>query len=194
MPSRTMFLPVAESRRPSRHVVPKVDNFMKAGRLKSNTTGGLRAIAIFEAAKGVLVLAAGFSLFALLHRDVQAMAEQLVRQLHFSPAKHFPNIFGMLASELTDSHLRMLAFLAAVYSAMRFIEAYGLWFARAWAEWFALVSCSVYLPIELFELAKGFSWLKIGLIALNLLIALYLAYVIWRNRTAHHLLKESDSG
>jgi uncharacterized membrane protein (DUF2068 family) len=149
---------------------------------------------MFEAAKGVLVLTAGFSLFALLHSDVQALAEQLVRQLHFNPAKRFPNIFGMLSSGLSDAHLRLLAVLAALYSAMRFIEAYGLWFAKAWAEWFALVSCSVYLPIELYELAKGFSWLKIGLISLNLAIALYLAYVIWRNRTAHHLIKEGSSG
>ncbi|NTV93162.1 MAG: DUF2127 domain-containing protein [Chlorobiaceae bacterium] len=145
---------------------------------------------MFETAKGLLVLAAGFSLFAFVQADAQALAEQLVRQLHFNPAKHFPKIFAMLSSGLTDAHLRIFALLAGLYSALRFIEAYGLWFATSWAEWFALVSCSAYLLIEFYELAKGFSWLKIGLISLNLAIALYLAYVLKRSRTAYQLVKE----
>ena len=146
---------------------------------------------MFEATKGVLVVAAGFSLFAFVHGDVSAFLEQLVAQLHFNPAKHFPKIFAMLSSGLSDAHLRLLALLAALYSSMRFIEAYGLWFGKSWAEWFALVSCSVYLPIEVYELAKGVSWIKIGLVAVNLAIVFYMAYVLRNKRTAHRLLKES---
>jgi uncharacterized membrane protein (DUF2068 family) len=148
---------------------------------------------MFEATKGVLVVAAGFSLFAFVHGDVSAFLEQLVAQLHFNPAKHFPKIFAMLSSGLSDAHLRLLALLAALYSSMRFIEAYGLWFGKSWAEWFALVSCSVYIPIEIYELWKGFSWLKIGFISVNLAIVLYLAFVLRRSRTAHLLVKEGGA-
>ena len=159
----------------------------------NTTIGGLRAIAVFEAAKGILVLAAGFSLFALLHGDTQVTVGQLVRQLPFNPAMHFPKIFSLISSGLTSAHLHMLAMLAALYSAMRFIEAYGLWFARTWAEWFALVSCSVYLPIEIYELAKGFSWIKISLVAVNLVIVLYIAAVLRKKRTAHYLVREGGA-
>lgn len=162
--------------------------------MKGNTIRGLRAIATFEATKGVLVLAACFSLFAFVHGDVKAFTGHLAKQLHFDPATHFPRLFALLSSGLTDAHLRLLALLAAVYSAMRFIEAYGLWFGKSWAEWFALVSCSVYIPIELYELWKGFTWLKIGFISVNLAIVLYLGFVLRRSRTAHHLVKEGGAG
>jgi uncharacterized membrane protein (DUF2068 family) len=149
---------------------------------------------MLEAAKGIIVLVAGFTLFAFIHGDVQSFSEQLVSNLHFDPAEHFPRIFGTLSSGLTDSNLRLFALIAGIYSTMRFIEAYGLWFARTWAEWFALVSCCVYLPIELYELAKGVSWLKICFFLVNLAIALYLASVLRRNRKARHLVKEGRGG
>jgi hypothetical protein len=40
---------------------------------------GLRAIAVYEAAKGCLVLLAGMGLLGLIHRDVQEAGEELVR-------------------------------------------------------------------------------------------------------------------
>ena len=54
---------------------------------------GLKMVAGIEAAKGVLVLAAGLGLFELMHRDVQAGAERLVRNFHFNPASHYPRVF-----------------------------------------------------------------------------------------------------
>ena len=58
-------------------------------------------MALLEGAKGVLVLAAGLGLFALAHRDVQAIAEDLVRHLHLNPARRFPRIFLHLVANLT---------------------------------------------------------------------------------------------
>jgi hypothetical protein len=48
---------------------------------------GLRIVALFEGAKGVLLLAAGFGLLSLIHDDVQKMAEELVRHFHLNPAR-----------------------------------------------------------------------------------------------------------
>jgi uncharacterized membrane protein (DUF2068 family) len=61
-----------------------------------------------------------------------------------------------------------------VYAVVRFVEAYGLWHARRWAEWFAVVSGGVYLPMELYELSRGVTLLKVGAILLNLLVVIYL--------------------
>jgi ABC-type transport system substrate-binding protein len=45
-----------------------------------------------------------------------------------------------LASNVTDAKLWTAAAAAVVYSIVRFVEAYGLWHRRIWAEWFALLS------------------------------------------------------
>ena len=149
--------------------------------LNNKMQRGLRAVALFEACKGLLVLFAGLALFSLIHQNIQLVAEQLVGHLHLNPAKHIPKVLLEAAGNLTDHRIVLLALLALLYSSMRFVEAYGLWFGRRWAEWFALVSGTVYLPIELYELAKGFSGLKIGFVLANLVIVSYMAVMLKRN-------------
>ncbi len=149
--------------------------------LNPKMTRVLKAVAIFEASKGLLVLLAGLAVFSLIHQNIHSVAEQLVGHLHLNPAKHIPRIIIEAAGSLTDGRIRLLTILALLYSFMRFVEAYGLWHARQWAEWFALVSGSVYLPIELYELSRGVTWLKVILVVINLLIVFYMAIMLKRN-------------
>ncbi len=143
--------------------------------------GGLKVIALFEAFKGLLVLLTGLAAFTLMHKDIQVVAEQLVGHLHLNPAKHVPKIFIEAAGNLTDGRLRALAFFALLYATMRFVEGFGLWFAKRWSEWFALLSGGIYLPIEIYELAKGFTWLKICFTSINLTVVLYMIFMLKRS-------------
>jgi uncharacterized membrane protein (DUF2068 family) len=97
-----------------------------------------------------------------------------------NPAAHYPRIFLDLASQLTDARLWLMAAAAAGYSLLRFFEAYGLWYARRWAQWFAAISGGVYVPFELFELYKGVSWLSLGALTLNLAIVAIMLYNLYR--------------
>ena len=83
------------------------------------------------------------------------------------------------ASQMTDTRLLLLAAGAAAYSLVRFIEAYGLWYARRWAEWFAALSGGIYVPIELFELYKRFTWLSLGALMVNLVIVVFALYCVF---------------
>ncbi|MGH7960463.1 MAG: DUF2127 domain-containing protein [Candidatus Binatia bacterium] len=121
----------------------------------------VRAVALLEAAKGALVLLAGFGALSLIHHDAGRLAEQLVGHLHLNPAKHYPRIFIDAAAHLTDARLWVLATLAGAYGLVRFVEAYGLWRGRRWAEWFAAVSGGIYIPFELYELFQGVTWLSL---------------------------------
>jgi uncharacterized membrane protein (DUF2068 family) len=143
-------------------------------------SSGLRAVALFEAAKGALVLLLGFGLFSLVHHDIQRFAERLITHFHLNPAAHYPRIFIEAASHLTDNRLSLIAAGAAAYSAVRFTEAYGLWYARRWAEWFAALSGAVYIPFEVFELYKRFSWLSVGALIVNLAIVVFALFCVFR--------------
>jgi len=145
-------------------------------------SGGVRIVAAVEAAKGALVLAAGLELFALVHRDVQAVAERIVEHFHFNPASRTPRILLDAAGALTDERLVVLAMGAIAYSTVRFIEAYGLWLNRRWAEWFAVVAGGLYIPIEVYELWRRVTWIRFGLLAVNVAIVVYLARVLWTTR------------
>lgn len=124
------------------------------------------------------MLLVGFGLLSLIHRDVQDLAERLVRHSHLDPASKYPKIFLDLADKVTDAHLWFFASLAALYALVRSVEAYGLWNERRWAEWFALVSSAIYLPVEIYEMWHRFSWIKAGIFLTNVAIVLYMAYAL----------------
>jgi len=142
----------------------------------------LRPIALFEAFKGAVVLIAGFGLLSFLGRDNEDFAEQIIRHLQLNPAKHYPQIFITAMSRLDDSHLWMLAGLAAIYALVRFAEAYGLWSERRWAEWLAALSGGLYVPVEIFELFHRASWIKFAVLVLNLAVVAYMVWLLTESR------------
>jgi uncharacterized membrane protein (DUF2068 family) len=143
---------------------------------------GLHIVAIFEATKGLIILLVGFGLLRYVHRDLHLAAEQLVRHFHLNPASQYPGIFLDLLDHVTDAQLWLLALSALAYAVVRFVEAYGLWQKRRWAEWFGLLTGGIYVPIELFEIAHGVTWPKAVLLAVNAGIVAYLSIIVYQAR------------
>jgi uncharacterized membrane protein (DUF2068 family) len=140
----------------------------------TKTTLALRTVALFEAAKGLIVLLLGLGLLRLVHKNMDEFAEQLIRFLHASPGGRLSDLFVTAASRTTDKSLWALAAAAAVYALVRFAEAYGLWYAREWAEWFALLSGAMYLPWEAYSLLRHPLPVKWVILTANLAIVLYM--------------------
>ena len=149
------------------------------GRHRHDDTG-LHIVALFEAAKGAVVILAGLGLLSLIHHDVQAVAESIVRHIHLNPARHFPHIFLDAAARATDARLWAMALTAMLYAAIRFAEAYGLWRKQVWAEWFGILSGALYLPVEIYELTLSVSVVKICILLVNLIVVGWLSWVRWQ--------------
>ncbi len=139
---------------------------------------GLRVVALFEGAKGGLVLLTGFGLLAFIHRDLHNAAEEIVRHLHMNPAHRYPRIFLDAAARVNDTQLWLLSLSAFLYAVVRFVEAFGLWHRKLWAAWFGVLSGGLYIPVELFEVARGFSWTKLTVLSVNVAIVAYLGYAL----------------
>ena len=140
--------------------------------------GPQRAVAIFEATKGVLVLTAGLGLLELIHRDLQSAASDLVAHLHLNPAQRYPRIFLQLAGRPTDPRMVWLALGASLYALLRLIEAYGLWHGRRWASWFAAISGGIYIPYEIHEVAARPNALAAGALLVNLLVVIVMVRAV----------------
>jgi uncharacterized membrane protein (DUF2068 family) len=140
----------------------------------NKTTVALRTVAVFEAAKGIIVLLLGLGVLRLVHKDIDDVAEQIIRFLHASPGGHLSNLFIAAAHRANDKSLWAVAAAAMVYALVRFAEAYGLWYERDWAEWFALLSGAMYLPWEVLSIMRHSVLLKWVVLLLNLAIVLYM--------------------
>jgi len=135
---------------------------------------------------GLLVLLVGLGLLSLSHRGLHfaGIAGSILGVLHLNPERHLSKVFLRAATQLADTNLVIVAVVAGVYSAMRFVESYGLWKQRVWAEWLALISGASYLPLEIYELSRRASAAKWTLLLLNLVIVFYMAYLRVQDRLA----------
>ncbi|MEI6214374.1 MAG: DUF2127 domain-containing protein, partial [Desulfuromonadales bacterium] len=124
----------------------------------------MHVVALFEGAKGLLVLLVGFELLSLVHKDVHEAALRLVEHLHLNPASHYPRIFLDLTERINDTRLWGMAIAASLYSIVRMIEATGLWLRKTWAEWFAVVTGGLYIPVEIYEVLHRVTWPKVTIL------------------------------
>ena len=70
------------------------------------------------------------------------------------------------------------AFLIA-YALLQVAEGVGLWSLKRWGEYVAAVGTSLFLPLEIYELTKHITWLKVVAFVINVLLVVYL---VWRKR------------
>ncbi|HTS37121.1 MAG TPA: DUF2127 domain-containing protein [Candidatus Solibacter sp.] len=154
----------------------------------------LRAIAAFEFFKGIFVVAMGICAIMLVYRDFSVIAEALLMRLHISTDTKWAQAFLDFADSVTDARLWAAARIAFAYAALRFTEAYGLWKARTWAEWVALVSGSLLLPLEIRELFRGLTLFRCAFFLGNVAVVLFMLYVIVTNRREAQSTKSAASG
>jgi uncharacterized membrane protein (DUF2068 family) len=129
---------------------------MTASRDPHHSPNALRAVAMMEAAKGVIVIGAGFGLLTLMHRDVRRVAESLVTRLHIDPTRRYAGVFLDLASA-----------------------------NRRWAAWLGAGSGAIYVPVECYELWEKPGPIKAATLAFNVLVVLYLIWTLRTGRSPH---------
>jgi uncharacterized membrane protein (DUF2068 family) len=114
-----------------------------------------------------------FSIEHTLDRKLR-LVRDLFRQLGFN-IDH-SKFVGLLQHALTLSTRTLLLVAAglALYAAIELVEGVGLWLARRWGEYFALIATSLGLPIEIYDLSHKITVTAFVLFALNLVLVLYL--------------------
>jgi uncharacterized membrane protein (DUF2068 family) len=134
----------------------------------------LRTVALMEFVKGLIVIAAAISLYWIDPADVVG---SFLDFLHISPDHHLAQILLRSADVLSNASLWLVILIACVYSGLRFVEAFGLWRARPWAEWIALVSGAMYIPFEVYKLGNRISVFAAGVLIINLAVVAYMFYL-----------------
>jgi uncharacterized membrane protein (DUF2068 family) len=142
----------------------------------------LQLVATFEFFKGIFVLLIGGAAILLVHKDAWLLAESLLAKLHISTDRHSAQLFLDFADDITDARLWAAIRLAFAYSVLRFVEAYGLWHERTWAEWVAFGSGTLLIPLEIRELLRGVTLLRSVVFVGNLVIVFYMLYLLRSGR------------
>ncbi len=62
----------------------------------------------------------------------------------------------------------------AGYALIEVVEGVGLWLLKRWGEYFAVIATSVFLPLEIHDLAKGITMTRVVTFAINIAAVVYL--------------------
>ena len=142
---------------------------------------GLALIGAFKIFKGLALLAVGIGALKLMHRDVAAQIESWIEMLRADPHNHY--IYRVLekVSNLDARKLKEFSVGTFFYSALFLTEGIGLSLRKRWAEYFTIVSTSLFIPLEIYELTKRVTFARGILVLVNAAIVAYLVMELRRN-------------
>ena len=72
------------------------------------------------------------------------------------------------------STLALLTLMLAAYALLEVVEGVGLWLLKRWGEYFAVIATSVFLPLEIHDLAKGITMTRLVTFSINVAAVIYL--------------------
>lgn len=135
---------------------------------------GLVLIAAFKVVKGLLLLLVGLGLLKLVHADIATLFSQLIEMLHLHADSRILHALVLKIDALQPHSVLVMGAVSLSYSALLLVEGTGLWLEVSWAAYLTVVSTSLLLPFELYEVLQQVSAPRIGLLFLNLVIVCYL--------------------
>ena len=145
---------------------------------------GMALIAGFKVAKGVLLLLVGLGLLKLVHADTATLFSQLLEALHLNADSRILHNLVLKVDALQPHSVLVISLVSMAYAALLLTEGVGLWFEFSWAAYLTVISTSLFLPFELYEVVERITTLRIGVLLLNLVIVLYLV-----TQLKHHALR-----
>lgn len=143
----------------------------------------LRVLAVERVLRGLVLALGSYALFrfstsqnslrALFDRDLPA-ARPLAAQLNIDLDRNAITKFARHALTLQSHTLHLAAAVVAAYAALEIVEGVGLWMLARWAEYLTVVATAAFLPLEVHELIKRVTFLRIGALVVNVAAVIYL--------------------
>ena len=137
-------------------------------------TWTIHFISVMKFVKAAVLIAVGVKLLTLFNRDVHEWASDLVTRHGIDTANKF--VEGTLHKLEGVGNTQIVTFstVAFGYSGLLFTEGVGLWMQKRWAEYLTAIATSLFIPLELYELYERFTFVRVGILALNIFIVWYL--------------------
>ena len=149
---------------------------------------GMVLIAGFKVAKGLLLLLVGLGFLRLVHAETATLFSKLLETLHLNAESHILHALVLQVDALQPERLLTVGVVSMIYAGLLLTEGLGLWFERSWAAYLTVISTSLFIPFELYEIVERITAVRIGLLFVNFAIVVYLV-----RQLKHHTLRKTRS-
>src|SRR4051812_18682729 len=150
----------------------------------SHDTRYLRWIGTLQLFKGLLLVALALGFLSFVHKDVDEIAAVWLGKIGFDMAnRHITDLLETL-DLVTDKQLFHLSIAAFFFAGILITQGTGLLLRKQWAKYLTLVATSALIPYEAFEIAKGFGFLKLTVLVVNVAIVSFMVYLLRRKHVS----------
>jgi len=154
---------------------------------------GLVLIAAFKFAQALLFLAIGVGAHRLLHRDIADQVTLLADHLRFNPESRFVNFILEHVSGINDPLLRRIGLAAFCYAAIGAAEGIGLYLEKVWGEFLTLGITISFLPLEIIEVIRRLTWVRVSLLAINIVVLIYLVILLYEKNQQRRISNADET-
>jgi uncharacterized membrane protein (DUF2068 family) len=144
------------------------------GSTNRQSSTALLAIAIFKLFKGILLLVVGIGALRLLHRDVGEVVSHWVDVLGVDPDNRLIHRLLSRVLSISPKQLKEASAGTFVYAGLLLTEGTGLLLRKRWAEYFTIISTAGLIPLEVYEIQRHPTAIKIVVLLINVAIVIYL--------------------
>ena len=142
----------------------------------------IRLIAAEKFLRGLLLMIVGFKLLSMLGDDVHQHAVDFVNRHGINIANHYVQMGLTKLIGVNDQQMEEYGIIALLYSLLLMVEGTGLWMSYLWAEYVTIISTTLLLPLEIYELVEKFTYVRLTLLLVNVAIVIYLIVRVRKDR------------
>ena len=134
----------------------------------------LYAIIAIKLLKGLTFLILAMVVYAHADNDLPKEYQEMLHTLKLNPEREFWSKLALRVDDLTEAKMVHAAVGTLVYSLFAWVEGVGLMFRIPWAGWLSIGESAFFIPIEVFELNRNFTWFVFTILILNIFMVWYL--------------------
>ena len=142
----------------------------------------LRWIGTLQLVKGGLLIALALGLLSFLHRDVDAIVGDWMSKVGIDIEQGHAASFLEMLDLVTDKQLFTMSLVAFLFGGVLITQGAGLLLRKEWAKYLTLIATSLLVPFEAFELVKGFGYIKLTVLLVNVAIVALMIYLVRAKR------------
>ena len=138
----------------------------------------LALIAAFKFLKSALLVALAIALFRLRHPDASAHFGAWLSTLPIATGHEFISrgIHWLLG--LSSRTIGLFGGVVLGYATLYAVEGFGLWRNFRWAQYLTVISTSLFIPVEIWEMIMRFTPMKLLTLVINVAIVAYLVHLL----------------
>jgi uncharacterized membrane protein (DUF2068 family) len=152
---------------------------------------GVQLITLQKGIWGSVLLIAAIVVGILRWEHIAQPVQFILEELSIDPRSRLWSFLVGLLPSIDLRQLTRLSIFLFLYAVVSLVESWGVWYRKLWVEIFLVLETAAFLPLEIIELTKKLSFLKLGLFVINLLIVIYLANEFWRKWQAESTKNKS---